>query len=203
MNIRVMLIIFVIVSSIFPLKLSGADDKNIVDKKQTNNAPDGFRGIKWGTDIKDLQGMTYSHKIESEDFYERGGDKKAIGEAEILAIWYRFYRGKFSGVAIAFTKYDNFLKLRDILVSQYGRAEIKINENEEEYIWNWPKVLIDLSHEKSSQEYLKWIEDKSLELNTPAIKELTGYTKGLLVYTYLPYLRGEEIEIDRKVIDDL
>ncbi len=58
-------------------------------------------------------------------------------------------------------------------------------------------MRIDLSHEKPEQEYLKWAREKG-----PVIETLTEQTMGLLVFIYLLYLREEEIEFDRKVIDD-
>lgn len=65
--------------------------------------PDGFRGIKWGTDIRTLCGMKYFRTDESYggiEVYIRENDELKIGDATLERIEYVFWRGKFCAVGI-------------------------------------------------------------------------------------------------------
>ncbi len=107
------------------------------------NEPDGFRGIKWGTNIKDLHDMTFSetNKSTHDDIYERKGDSLKIGDAKLALIGYLFYEGKFWGVSIMF-EVDNFSSLKYTLIQKYGAGR-KVNfSNDME--WDGENVKIDI-----------------------------------------------------------
>jgi len=55
------------------------------------NEPDGFRGIKWGTNISELPDMSLSEDYGNSKFYLRKGEKLKIGDADIDRIGYGFY----------------------------------------------------------------------------------------------------------------
>ena len=60
--------------------------------KGFQNEPNGFRGIKWGTDIKTLKDMKYLINYEDViDMYSRDKDKLFFGKAKIGSIHYIFY----------------------------------------------------------------------------------------------------------------
>lgn len=81
------------------------------------NEPDGFRGIRWATDISELdQGWTeIAEHADGVKFYTRSGDLLKIGEAEIRAPGYGFYKGKFFAAHIAFDSVTNFQKIKETL----------------------------------------------------------------------------------------
>ena len=68
--------------------------------------PDGFRGIKWGTEISTLKDLEKVEQDKSTDsdlvWYTRKGDTLAIGEAKLENIFYSFWMGNFEGVWIDF-----------------------------------------------------------------------------------------------------
>jgi hypothetical protein len=90
-----------------------------------NNEPDGFRGIKWGTDISGLQGMTHVRTDPSYggvEFYTRKDDELRFGDAQLDKIEYAFWKGKFSSVWIHSVGYANWLDLRDATAASYGKG---------------------------------------------------------------------------------
>ena len=91
--------------------------------------PDGFRGIKWGTDIKTLSSMKY---VETGplgiEYYTREHDFLHIRRVNLEKILYGFYNKKFYGVEITAEKgYANYKKLKEILFEKFGEGSPKKN----------------------------------------------------------------------------
>jgi len=70
---------------------------------------DGFRGIKWGTDVSTLPDMIYDGSLNVDykggavcklDCYRKKEDKLQIGEANVERILYVFHKNKFGEVLI-------------------------------------------------------------------------------------------------------
>ncbi len=76
---------------------------------------DGFRGIKWGTEITILKDMEKAEQDKSSKsdlvWYTRKGNTLAIGEAKIKNIYYSFWMGNFESVWIDFEGDENFKTL--------------------------------------------------------------------------------------------
>jgi hypothetical protein len=127
-----------------------ADTNNgkLSDKTNFQNEPDSFRGIKWGTDAKDLPNFK---KINEEpsgmSLYQRKNEKLKIGEADIESIIYGFYKGKFLTVFIHYSGYSNFVILESTLYQLYGDGK-KDNQSLEHYRWPGNTVSIDLDYDK-------------------------------------------------------
>jgi len=87
------------------------------------NEPDGFRGIKWGTNIARLSGMELIRSEGAEKYYIRPEDKLKVGEAVVERITYGFYRDEFFNVTIHFKGLMNYLDLKQTLFGVYGEGE--------------------------------------------------------------------------------
>jgi hypothetical protein len=88
--------------------------------------PDGFRDIKWGTEISTLKDM---EKIEQDKssgsdlvWYTRKGDPLAMGKAKLENIFYSFWMGDFEGVWIDFEGEENFEALKKELIGRFGNV---------------------------------------------------------------------------------
>ena len=89
------------------------------------NEPDGFRGLKWGTDITDLDGMIKVHVKDGNPdttYYNRSGDTLQLWGTGLHYIQYTFYKGKLSVVRIGFDGQGKFKALKSHLISNYGKA---------------------------------------------------------------------------------
>jgi hypothetical protein len=93
--------------------------------------PDGFRDIKWGTEISTLKDMEKAEQDKSSNpalvWYTRKGDTLAIGKANLENIFYSFWMGNFESVWIDFKGDENFETLKKELFEQFG----KVLESEE------------------------------------------------------------------------
>ncbi|HRR96865.1 MAG TPA: hypothetical protein P5150_09090 [Candidatus Ratteibacteria bacterium] len=93
--------------------------------------PDGFRGIKWETDISTLPDMKYFKTDPSfggMKGYIRKGDKLQIGAAKLKRIEYDFWHGKFLGVLISTKGHTNWYSLKDAVFEKFGKVCQKSRE---------------------------------------------------------------------------
>ena len=93
--------------------------------------PDGFRDIKWGTEISTLKNMEKAEQDKSSNsvlaWYTRKGDTLAIGKAKLESLFYSFWMGNFESVWIGFKGDENFGTLKKELFERFG----KVLESEE------------------------------------------------------------------------
>ena len=91
-----------------------------------HSEPDGFRGIRWGTEISTLKDMEKVEQDKSSNsdlvWYTRRGDTSALGEAKLENIFYSFWMGNFESVWIDFKGEENFEGLKKELFGQFGKA---------------------------------------------------------------------------------
>jgi len=117
-----------------------------------DNEPEGFRGIKWGTNIKDVKNMKLVEDAVDSKFYMRKDEKNKIGDAIVDSIVYVFYNNKFYGVIIKFNSITNFTRLKETFFQQYGSGN-KHNRFMEDYDWGLmgSDVYINLKYSEVSE----------------------------------------------------
>ena len=88
--------------------------------------PEGFKDIKWGTEISTLKDMEEVEQDKSSGrgivWYRRKGDTLAIGEAKLKDIFYSFWKGEFESVSIDFEGEENLEALKKELFERFGKA---------------------------------------------------------------------------------
>jgi hypothetical protein len=144
---------------------------------------DGFRDIKWGTEISALKDM---EKVEPDRssppdlvWYTRNGDLLAIGRAEVRNIFYSFWMGTFEGVWIGFEGDENFETLKKELFERFGkvleseelmrkmdgeagREPSAIKHTEEFYAWWGKNMEMTLSYSKGRHQGTLSINSKKI-----------------------------------------
>ena len=148
------------------------------------NEPDGFRGIKWGTDLNEMWEMTLIKYNGAEQIYIRERDELSIGGATLKELKYMAYKHKLLGVWIAFDGYMNFTKLKDTLSQEYGNPQ-KPNTYTDEYYWFGANVLIGLRYDKIAKKgninyfYKPIFERRKRDIKNEAKKGATDLNKPL------------------------
>ena len=108
------------------------------------NEPDGFRGIKWGSDFSAHEKeMSLAEKGKSENYYLRKNDKMAIGGAELKYLVYGYWKGKFTSVFMLTTGASNKSALIRAFQTQFGSG-VKPNQFLDEYVWRGAATSISL-----------------------------------------------------------
>jgi len=108
--------------------------------------PDGFRGIKWGTEISTLKDMVFVMAIDKDvKRYEKKRDELKIGKAKLDYIQYEFRKGRFYLVEIGFQGIRNFNQVKEIMFETYGKGQSMLEKKEkltESYFWEGEKTDI-------------------------------------------------------------
>lgn len=109
---------------------------------QGDSEPDGFRGIKWQTDIARLDPWKTMDVVEvygNSVFYRKKHEDLRMGQAPVNDIIYEFWNGKFASVLVVTNNYDHYLKLRDYCFDKYGegyRPEAYKMVDVQDFTWN-------------------------------------------------------------------
>jgi hypothetical protein len=107
---------------------------------KAGSEPDGFRGIKWGTDISTLKDMVFAMATDKDvKRYERKGDELKIGKAKLDYIQYEFRKGRFYLVEMWFQGIENFNHVKETMFETYGKGRI-MPEKTESYFWEGEKT---------------------------------------------------------------
>ncbi len=104
--------------------------------------PDGFRGIKWKTDISQLNPLKTMDIVEilgDTAYYRKKQANLNMGLAKLEDIIYEFWKGKFAGVDIRAKGWDNFTKLKNYVFARYGvgkRSPVYARLDVQDFTWN-------------------------------------------------------------------
>lgn len=115
------------------------------------NEPDGFRGIKWGTDIKTLKDMKLLDVDSKDRFYSKKGDKMKIGNAKLENIIYRFWDNEFYAVMVNTKGSSNWTAFKKAVFEKFGKG-YQGNEYIKEYSWRGQITIINLKYNEFSEE---------------------------------------------------
>lgn len=119
---------------------------------------EGFRGLKWGINIKDMNDPNMVLMFTSEDkrttAYVRRNDKLSIGKAKLNLLGYFCYKERFYGLIVEAKGWLNFDPLKDAIFAYYGEGS---QPNEFIKRWLWPqaclkwKVVVSLKYNEFSE----------------------------------------------------
>jgi len=121
-----------------------------------NSEPDGFAGIKWGTEASEVKSDMVELRSISDPaepnvkikiYYSRKADNLKMGEAQLDNIEYVFWRGKFAEIRIHATGPENFDHLKKFLFEKYGI----VNKFQGAYSWDGSVTQIALRYDEPAK----------------------------------------------------
>lgn len=90
-------------------------------RAELRNEPAEFRGIAWGASIEQVQDrLTFVRQDGDVSIYRRPSDVLTLGQAQLVKVAYRFYKGRFSAGMIQSYGKSNAQALQASLLSQHG-----------------------------------------------------------------------------------
>jgi hypothetical protein len=162
--------------------------------------PDGFRDIRWGTEISTLGDMEKVEQDKSSNndlaWYIRKGDSLAIGKATLEKIFYSFWMGNFESVWIDFKGDENFETLKKELFERFGKAveseelmkkmdrgvsrePSTVGHGEEFYAW-WGKITeMSLSYSRDRHKGTLYMNSKAMREERKAYEKQRDKEKRL------------------------
>lgn len=113
-----------------------------------HNEPNGFQGIKWGTNIKELTDMVLDEDGGDSKLYRRQGNAVTIGTAVLESCSYIFYRDMFYGVFIEFTSSSNAHIIKETLLQAHGEG-LLLRPGKSIEAYQWSGSLVNILYEFS------------------------------------------------------
>lgn len=116
------------------------------------NEPDGFRGIKWGTQVSIVKGLQHKDSVPSADeiTYTKRNDNLEIAEGiRADSIEYIFVKNRFDSVSIILTGPSNWAFLKVWLFKNHGMPNKRNEKNiygTETLEWRGKNATIRVSH---------------------------------------------------------
>jgi hypothetical protein len=126
------------------------------------NEPDGFRGIKWGTEFSTLKNMVYKGTDESYGgikLYNKRNDEMNIGSAKLTEVLYGFWQGKFEGVRIETKGYVNFSNLKETCFQKFPGGWCSHSGS---CIWDGAVTFLSLEYNEITEKGELWINSISM-----------------------------------------
>jgi len=117
----------------------------------TQGESGGFRGIAWGTNIRELSGMSLLAEDAALKFYERKDDHAKIGDVDIERVVYGFYDDQFYSATLYFQSFPSFVQVKRVFLDKYGNPT-SYNESSNKYFWGKDEVSVFLSFNTESDE---------------------------------------------------
>ncbi len=109
-----------------------------------------MKGIKWGAHISDIPGMVLMGDVGSgKKVYRREGKGMNIGDADLEAVMYGFYKDRLEDAQIHFRSPSNFAKLKKMLFQTCGPG-CQPNQSLETYHWFGRKFSMLLTFDEAS-----------------------------------------------------
>jgi len=141
-----------------------------------NSEPDGFSGIKWGTEFSEVKSDMVELRSISDPakpdekitiYYTRRGDELRMGEAQLDRIEYVFWKGKFAEARITATGPGNSDHLKKFLFERYGTLDRPFQGA---YSWDGSVTQIALRYDDRTQTSLLRIA--STKIASQEVKEI-------------------------------
>ncbi len=136
--------------------------------------PDGFRGLKWQTDIATLDPLHTMEVIEIFGpfvYYKKNKEDLQLVTVKLDHIIYEFWNGKFSGVMIKVKGSNQFQILKEYVFARFGpgqRSKVLEQLNVQDFYYNGVKTRM----------YLKYSDiDRTGELSSYSIALLSQQQK--------------------------
>ena len=114
---------------------------------------DGFRDIKWGTDISTLPDMEYhitDSGFRNVRLYIKKNDELKIGEAVFTSIYYGFWRNRLYIVKGSFEGYTNWISLKEAIFEKFGGGKRSCSSKRQyfnQYSWFGKTTVMMLGYD--------------------------------------------------------
>jgi len=127
--------------------------------------PQGFNGIKWGTELASLKEMKHYRQDKTHggiDFYLKTGDEYKLKNGKPIPVQYGFWRGKFYVGMVVTEQASDWDLLKESVFEKFG-VGAKPFSNQEEYLWIGKDATMALRYDAYARTGTYYIRFHSME----------------------------------------
>jgi hypothetical protein len=151
-----------------------------------HNKKNGFRDLKWGVNLVDLDGFVEIKTdtgLEEVKEYIREHEILKLGDAYLNSIVYSFWRDQFYTVTVWTAGKTNYISLRNEAFKRFGKGQ-QSDQTLERYLWSDASTDRMLKFIKDTQVGMLWMRSKEID-------RCYKLTKFNVPSTYLKRLRSK------------
>lgn len=112
---------------------------------------DGFKGMAWAANIRDLADLKLIGEEGEQKFYVREGEALDIHGTVADKVVYGFYKGRFYNAMVYFSSRKSFDRVRDELAREHG-APFRPDDSGNKFFWASGKVNILLTYDDAQNQ---------------------------------------------------
>jgi hypothetical protein len=154
---------------LFLLLLAGLESTYAADLK------DGFSGIKWGTDISDLNNFKKIGSSERVSYYLNPEKIHTIYKIDVPHVVFGFYNDQLFAVFAVIEKFEVYSKLKSELMAKFGNPETTLTAKNEQTIYKWKhkdiKIKLKLRGMDDKMKLAFYYTPLSNEVNESRVEE--------------------------------
>lgn len=127
------------------------------DTKKSNSlttvrefAADGFRGVRWKSDLSQHQDMAMHDKTGKTAYYTRHGEPFKLGNGELINLYYGSYRKQFYVVLAQFRGSNNREKIKYVFFCEFGKP-LKPDDSQSDYAWTKGDTTATLMYDEQTK----------------------------------------------------
>ncbi len=127
--------------------------------------PDGFGGVKWGSEVSTQNGMLHYRFDPSHggiEFFIKPSEPFRLGNAKLATVQYGFWKGKFYVGMVTMNGLSNWSAVKAAVFEKYGTGA-KPFSNKEEYIWFGDDAVMALRYDDESKSGVFYIRSDALK----------------------------------------
>ncbi len=153
---------------------------------------EGFSGIKWGTDINDLERFEKAYSKDNVDFYINPDKVHAIENGTPVTVLYGFSANKFFAVYIDLKTMEMYGKVNSYILKNYGKFPDKsYSTKTNQVIKKWKhedvKIKLKLNNESLKMKLAVYYLPLSTQVNE---ERLETFQKGKV--EFFPTIKSKE-----------
>ena len=113
----------------------------------------GFSGLNWGTDLTSTENLSKLSQKGDVGYYFRFNETGLVYNTHIDRVIYGFYQNKFFAVYLRIKSAEDFDKIKEFMITDYGppRAQLRINRTI--YIWEHKDIKIKMKFYKKNGDH--------------------------------------------------
>lgn len=111
---------------------------------------DGFRGVRWKSDLSQREDMIFHEESKNVAYYTRRGESLKLGNGDLINLYYGSHRKRFYLVLAQFRGSNDREKIKYVFFREFGKP-LKPDANRLDYIWEKGDTTATLMYDEKTK----------------------------------------------------
>lgn len=135
----------------------------------TTDIGEGFSGVKWGTDIRELPTFTKAYTKDNVDFYLNPARQHCLEDGTPVNVLYGFFTNRLFAVYIGFETMETYDRMATYITGRYGDPETVFSSKSQQTTKQWTykdvKMKLKMKNESFKMKFAAYYLPLSGQVN--------------------------------------